>query len=265
MAGILNGIRVLDLSRYIAGPWCGLLLADLGAEVIKVEKAGVGDETRTLGPWKNGKTLYYPAFNRNKKSVTVNFRDKKGVELIKGLIKESDVLLENFRPGTMKKMGLDYSEVKKINPRIVMASVSGYGQVGPYAERPAFDSIIEAMSGMMRYKADSSPTYSRGPVMDTMGAMYACLGIVLALYNRVHTGRGQYIDQSMYAAGITIRQMDLMNYEVTGEQIGESTADSAPYGFCKAKDGWVNIHAGSNERIWARCCKLIGPSRSGNT
>ena len=253
--GALQGIRVLDLSRYIAGPYCGLLLADMGAEVIKIEKAGVGDETRYLAPWKNGVSLYYPAYNRNKKSVTVNFRDPEGIELIKKLVKTADVVLENFRAGTMEKMGLGYETLREINPRIVMASVTGFSQKGPYSNKVAFDTIISAISGVANITPHGVVT-SRGFVNDIMGAMYAAYGIAMALYEREHTGEGQYVDVSMYGSSTVLRSVAMADYAMNGDKADENLIDCAPYGYTQTKDGWLAFHAGTDP-IFPRLLKVI--------
>ena len=208
MPGILNGIRVLDMTRYIAGPYCGMLLADAGAEVIKVEKINGGDDTRQLAPWKNGISLYFPAYNRNKKSVAVDFRSKEGIALIKKLVAESDVLIQNFRAGTMEKMGLGYDSLKEINPRLIMASVSGFGQSGPYRDRPAFDNIIAAMASVCRV-TEYGPFTGRGALNDYMAAMYAAMGILLALIERENIGKGQHLDVSMFASSAMLRTINI--------------------------------------------------------
>lgn len=255
MNGILNGIRVLDLSRYIAGPYCGVLLADMGAEVIKVEKLNGGDETRTLGPWKDGTSLYFPGYNRNKKSVTVNFRTPEGIALIKKLVDTADVVLENFRTGTMKKMGLDYESLKEINPKIIMVSVTGFGQTGPCSTKAAFDNIISAMSGVARTTPRGIAT-GRGAMHDFMAAMYAAYGIALALYERNQTGKGQYIDVGMYASSAMLRSVAIADYAMNGEFAFEDKDDSAPYGYIPTKDGWLAFHAGTDP-MYSRLLTVI--------
>ena len=243
MSRILEGIRVLDMTRYIAGPYCGMLLADAGAEVIKIEKISGGDETRQLGPWKDGVSLYFPAYNRNKKSVAINFRSKEGIELIKQLIAQSDVLLQNFRAGTMEKMGLSYDVLEKINPKLIMASVSGFGQTGPYRDRPAFDNIIAAMSGMCRVTEYGAFT-GRGAVNDFMAAMYATIGILMALIDRQRTGKGQHLDISMFSSSTMLKFTGLAEagMGVPAKEIDKD--DCAPYGYAPTKDGWIAYHAG---------------------
>ena len=246
MAGILEGIRVVDLSRYIAGPYCSQLLANMGAEVIKVEKPGEGDTSRTVGPWKDGVSLFFQTVNVNKKSVTADTRTPEGLEIVKKLIAESDILLENFRVGVMAKMGLSYEEVKKINPRIIMVSVTGFGQTGPMKNRIAFDGIISSMSGVTRIE-DGEIQRSKGAIHDHIAAMYAAMGAVLALYDRQRTGEGQYVDVSMLASSTVIRSDSIAEAYLSGEEAAMSGDDSAPYGYLKAKDGFINYHAGTNQ------------------
>jgi len=174
MAGILEGVRVVDLTRYIAGPYCGVLLADMGAEVIKVERPGRGEVSRIVAPWKDGVSLFFPPYNRNKKSVAADLRTPEGLEIAKRLIAKSDVVIENFRAGTMEKMGLSYEQLKKINPGIILVSVTGFGQTGPLRDRLAFDGIISAMSGVTRMEKGDIQR-SKGPLHDYMAAMYGAM------------------------------------------------------------------------------------------
>ncbi len=245
MAGILEGIRVVDLSRYIAGPFCSKLLADLGAEVIKIEKPGEGDISRTVGPWKDGVGLFFQTCNVNKKSVTADMRTPEGLQIVKDLIARSDVLLENYRVGVMAQMGLSYEEVRAINPRIVMVSVTGFGQTGPMKDRIAFDGIISSMSGVTRIE-DGEIQRSKGAIHDHIAAMYAAMGTVLALYDREHTGKGQFVDVAMLAASSVIRSDSIAEAYLSGEEAAMSGDDSAPYGYLKTKDGFINYHAGTN-------------------
>ena len=248
MGQLLEGIRVLDMSRYIAGPYCGLLLADMGAEVIKVEKMGLGDETRQLGPWIDGVSLYFPAYNRNKKSVSIDFRSEQGQQDLRNLIKDADVVLENFRPGTLAKMGLSFEEMQKINPKIILTSVSGFGQEGPYSERAAFDVIVSAMGGFYKLFPDKAP--ERGgaglPIADTMAAMYGCIGTLAALVYRDHTGIGQHVDAAMYSGLAAMHNTTVAQYALTGQLPAEEVPDCAPQGTVKCKDGYVNLHGGTD-------------------
>jgi len=243
MSDILKGVRVLDLCRYVSGPYCCLMLADMGAEVIKVERPGIGDDTRHYPPWKNGVNLYYPGFNRNKKSVTLNFRSKEGIGLLRKLIEKSDVIVENFRAGTMEKMCLGYEEVKAINPRIIMASISGFGQTGPFRDRAGFDGNIMAMSGLSRI----TPTgvyKCNGPIADVMSGQNAAFGIMLALYEREKTGKGQYIDVSMYGSAVMPMMQWIADEDANPSVEWTHRNEFSPFGHVKAKDGWLNFNAG---------------------
>lgn len=255
MSGILSGIRVIDLTRYIAGPYCGQLLADMGAEVIKIEKPGTGEITRTAGPWKDSISLFFQACNRNKKSVTADMRTPEGLEIAKRLIAKSDVLVENFRAGTMEKMGLGYEEVKKLNPGVVMISITGFGQAGPLRDRLAFDGIVSSMSGVTRMEGGHVER-SKGPIHDYIAAMYGAMGGILALYEKQKTGNGQYIDVSMLAGSSMIRSMAIADAYLNGDEAAMASDDSAPYGYLRASDGWVNYHAGTNP-IYRNLLKLI--------
>lgn len=244
MKKILEGIRVLDLGRIISAPYCAMLLADMGAEVIKVEKAETGDDMRTMS------VFDYPAVNRNKKSVTIQFRSEEGKKLLSSLIQKSDILLENFRPGTMEKMGFGYEEVKKINPRIIMASVSGFGQTGPYRERAAFDSIIQALSGIMSVTGtrQGGPARIGAPILDHMSGVFAFAGIMLALYDRDKTGEGQYIDISMLDSAVPMLFTHIPNYSALGIIAGPSDANApvaVPSGTFAARDGYIYLNGGT--------------------
>lgn len=255
MTGVLEGIRVIDLTRYIAGPYCGTLLADMGAEVIKIEKPGTGEATRTVGPWKDGVSLFFPAYNRNKKSVTADLRTPQGIEIAKKLIAGSDVVIENFRVGVMERMGLAYEDIKKINPGIIMVSVTGFGQTGPMSERTAFDGIISSVSGVTRIEKGRVER-SKGPLHDYMAAMYAAYGTMLALYDRIKTGKGQFLDVSMMAGSAMIRTTAIADASLNGDDAAVSGDDSSPYGYLKAADGWINFHAGT-DALYRRLLLLI--------
>lgn len=255
MNGILSGVRVVDLSRFIAGPYCGVLLADMGAEVIKIEKPGTGEVTRELGPWHDGVGLFYPPYNRNKKSVTADMRKPEGIEIAKKLIAQSDVVLENYRAGTMEKMGLGYEDLKRIKPDIIMVSVSGFGQSGPLRDKLAFDGIISAMSGVTRIERDHIER-SKGAIHDYMAALHAVYGTMLALYDKLRTGRGQFVDVSMLASSTMIRTSSIADADLNGDEAAMTGDDSAPYGYLRCSDGWLNYHAGP-DAIYANLLRVI--------
>jgi len=247
MALPLEGVRVADMTQALAGPFGARFLGDLGAEVIKIEAAGKGDMTRNFaGPSVKGESGYFMAINRNKKSLTLNLRTEKGKEIFKELVKVSDVVFENFRAGTTKKMGLDYDVLKEINPRIIYCAVSGYGQSGPYKDRPAFDYIIQALGGVMSVVGEPGrpPVHTGFPIADLGGGIFGVLGILSALYAREKTGAGQYIDISMLDMIISqwafMGQFYLLAGDIPGP-VGSGHVTNVPLGAFKARDGYVVI------------------------
>ncbi|MEQ8186904.1 MAG: CoA transferase [Candidatus Eremiobacterota bacterium] len=259
----LESIKVLDFSRLIAGPYCTMLLGDMGADVIKVEQPGKGDDSRAFGPpFINGESVYFFSFNRNKKSITVNLKTEKGKEIIKELIKKADVLVENFRPGYMEKIGLSYEEVKKLNHRIIYTSVSGYGQTGPYMSRPGYDVVIQGLSGFMSLTGDpeGSPYKVGTSIADLMAAIYAFQGILLALIAREKTGKGQRIDISLLDGLVSLLTYQAGIYFATDNpplRKGNQHPTICPYETFKASDEYINIAVG-NDKFWYIFCDLIG-------
>lgn len=253
--GPLSGIRVLDLGRHISCPTCGMTLGDMGAEVIKVEKAKTGDDTRHSGKFKNGVSLYYPTENRNKKSVTVNFRSEGGKKILRELIVRSDVLIENFRPGTMEKMGFSWETVHELNPKLIMASINGYGKGSPYQNRPAFDSVMAATTGIMDLnRAEDGPRITGGIwFIDILAGMWTTIGILAALHRRESTGLGQYIDTAMYDSCMFSLNTFLPYYDQSGVISRNSTKNAydCPAGRFKCKDGYVICLAG-NDSLFER-------------
>jgi CoA:oxalate CoA-transferase len=255
MAGCLDGIRVLDLGRYQAGPRCAMLLSDLGAEVIKVEAPG-GDESRSLGH------VYWAAYNRGKKSITLNLRCEKGKAVLKELVPRVDMLLQNFRPGVMDAMGLDYQTLRGLNPGLIMINVSGFGQVGPYRHRPAYDPIGQAMSGLMSFTGfpDGPPVMTNSPIIDRITALHATIGALAALHHRDMTGQGQSLDVCLLDTGFTLMEIPIAQYLLTGKEPqrrGNSPGGIAPSNTYRARDGWVYILAVPQD-MWARFCRAIG-------
>lgn len=253
--GPLAGVRVLDLGRHISCPTCGMTLGDLGAEVIKVEKRVWGDDTRHSGEHYNGVNLYYPTENRNKKSVTINFRSDEGKKLLRELIKKSDVLIENFRPGTMEKMGLDWETIHELNPRLIMASINGYGKGSPYYMRPGFDSIMAASSGIMDInRSENGPRITGGIwFIDIMAGMWATIAILAALRSRESTGKGQYIDSAMYDSCLFALNTFIPFFDQSGIITRNSTKNAydCPAGLYHSKDGQVLCLAGQDS-LFAR-------------
>ncbi len=259
----LDGIKVLDLSRVLAGPFCTMILGDMGAEIIKIERPGKGDDTRAFGPpFKEGESAYFLSINRNKKSITLNIKTDKGREVIKQLIKSSDVLVENFRPGALKKLGLDYDSIKKLNPRLIYASISGFGHTGPLSAKPGYDLAIQGLGGIMSLTGDpDGPPYKIGVSQaDLVAGLYAVQGILLALYAREKTGKGQKIDIGMLDCQISLLTFQAGIYFMTGispKRKGNQHPTICPYETFKAKDRYINIAVG-NDTLWQKFCTIIG-------
>jgi CoA:oxalate CoA-transferase len=262
MAGALAGVRVVDLARVISGPFCAMLLADMGAEVIKVE--GIeGEPARSGAPRVPGGSAYWITHNRNKKSITLNLRTEKGKDILRDLVRKSDIVVENFRPGVIAQIGFDYERLKTIKEDIILISVSGFGQTGPYAHRPAYDQIVQAMGGLAWVTGHPGCPPARAGVYvgDYLPGLYAAFGGVLALYHRDHTGRGQHIDVSMMDAVVSMMGIPIANYLITGfaaERRGNRNMYSpiAPNNTYQLADGWVEI-VGSNNEHFRRFCLAL--------
>ena len=256
--GALNGIRVLDLGRYQAGPRAALVMARLGAEVIKVEGPG-GDESRRHGPFVRGQSVYWVQYNSGKKSLGLNLRTEKGKEILRELVKVSDILIQNFRPGTIDKMGFSYENLKALNKGIIMVNVSAYGQYGPYKDRIGFDPIGQAISGMMMLNGfpGMPPIRTHNPVIDRITSLHATIGALAALHERQLSGEGQCVDVCLADTGFTMTEIQCSAYlgaEIVTERNGNGSGTSNVY---KAKDGWVLLSAQS-DNIWPRFCDAIG-------
>ncbi|MBC2715893.1 MAG: CoA transferase [Desulfobacteraceae bacterium] len=230
MRSMLEGIRVIDFTTTVAGPGCTFFLCDLGAEVIKVEKPGSGDEARLFPPYKGNQSASFAVLNRGKKGITLDLKKPEGVSLFKELILKSDVLVENFRPGVMERLGLSYNQLKKINPKLVMCSISGYGQYGPLSSQPAYDAVIQAMSGLMSTTGypDGPPLRTGTLIVDICSAIYAAFGICAALFAREKTGEGEYLDVAMFDVAIQLLEAKFVDYTVTGN-IPQRTGNRYPY------------------------------------
>lgn len=262
MSGCLAGLKVVDLTRLLAGPYSTLMLGDLGADIIKIENTENGDDSRFFTPIINGFSAYFASVNRNKKSLTLNLKKEEGKQIFFELIKEADVLVENFRPGVMKKLGLDYPILRDINPRIIYASCSGFGQTGPWSDKPAYDIVVQGLGGVMSITGtpETSPNRVGTSIGDIAAGMYTAIGILAALYERNTSGVGQAIDVSMLDGQIAIMENAIARYFATGnnpEPIGNRHPSTAPFDTFKAKDGYV-IVAIANERNWETFCKMIG-------
>ncbi len=259
--GPLQGLRVLDLTRVLVGPFATMLLGDLGAEVIKVERPGEGDESRHVEPIKDGESHYFLAINRNKLGIAVDMKQPAGREVIVELARRSDVFLENFRPGVAKRLGLDYETLREVNPRLVYCSISAFGQTGPYASRSALDIAIQAMSGVMSVtgEADGPPTRMGLPMADLCGGLYAVAGVLSGVYERQQTGRGQFIDFSMLDGMVGMLMYMATRVFMSGEdspKIGTGHYGIVPYGAFPASDGHIVI-ANIGEMFWPKICAAI--------
>lgn len=257
----LDGIRVVDLTRVLSGPFCTMLLGDMGAEVIKVEPPGQGDPVREQGGIRDGLSWYFASFNRNKKSVELDLRDPADKALLARLIAGADVLVENFRPGVLAKMGFGPAELEALNPRLVTCSVNGFGSTGPYVDRPAFDFITQAMSGFMSVngRADQPPLRSGQPITDLVAGLYAAFGVVNALRARDLNGRGQHVESAMLNGILSFMAYLASEHLLTGELPARTGNDHplvAPYGLFRARDGEVAV-APSNDMILRRFLRAL--------
>ena len=258
--GALSGLRIVDLTRVLAGPFATMMLADMGAEVIKVEQPGRGDDSRHFAPFCNGESAYYMNLNRGKQGVTLDL--KAGRELFLDLVKTADVLIENYRPGTMERLGLGYDTLKEINPRLVYASVSGFGATGPYRLRPGYDIIAQAMGGLMSTTGwpGGQPTRSGTAMADVLAGLSVTIGLLAALRHRDQTGEGQQVDvalvDSVVASLEIITQIYLTDQRVP-ERIGNRYESCYPYDSFEARDGSVVI-AAANDKLWGLVCRTIG-------
>ncbi|SEQ26425.1 CoA:oxalate CoA-transferase [Faunimonas pinastri] len=262
-AGPLAGLKVLDLSRFIAGPQCGMILADLGADVVKVERPKRGDDVRAIHPQIEGESIYFMVYNRNKRGMTLDFRNLKAQDLLRDLVKEADILIENFRPGTMERMGCGWDELHAINPRLIMARVSGFGQNNSMAQEPCFDGIAQARSGLMEITGtpDGPPTMSGSFIVDYSTSFYASIGILAALQHRHGTGEGQLVDVSLMGSALSLLMTAIPEAKLLGNsisRIGNRDRYSAPAQTFRAKDGrWVHLIAG-NAALFPRFAAMIG-------
>jgi len=260
----LDDIRVIEMGSLLAGPFCGQLLGDFGAEIIKVEDPKAGDPMRQWGREKpQGQSLWWPVVARNKKSVTINLRAPEGQDLIRKLVAEADVLLENFRPGTLERWGLSPEELWKINPGLIVTRVSGYGQSGPYSSRAGFGSIGEAMGGIRHVTgdADRPPARSGVSIGDSLAATYAALGTLVALHNRERTGKGQIVDSAIYEAVLAMMESLLPDWQLGGYERGRSGSvlpNIAPSNVYPTADGDMVLIAGNQDTVFRRLAEVMG-------
>ena len=261
--GPLSGVRVIELGQLIAGPFCGKTLADFGAEVVKIEPPGKGDPLRKWRLLKNGNSVWWEVQSRNKQSVTLDLTQPEGQDVLRLLVKEADVLIENFRPGKMEEWGLGYEELKKLNPGLVMARISGYGQDGPYRDRPGFGIIAESMGGLRYLTAEPGrvPVRVGVSIGDTLAALHAVIGILMALYHRdARKGEGQVIDIALYESVFNCMESLLPEYSAFGivrEAAGSALPGIVPSNAYPCRDGWILI-GGNGDGIFKRLMKAIG-------
>ncbi len=268
--GPLAGLRVLDMTRIIAGPMAGQIFGDLGADVVKIERPGEGDDSRRVGPpWlrtgdgvNTNESTYFQAVNRNKRSVTVDFTTPEGGKLLRTMAAKADILIENYRPGTLLKYGLDYENVSKLNPRLIYCSLTGFGQTGPYSTRSGYDYLVQAMSGLMTVNGpkDGTPTRVGVPIADICAGLYCVIGVLAALNHRTSTGRGQMVDVSLFESQIGILLNAFSSWYNGGMSLGRTGNDhpsSAPYGVFPVDDGHILI-AVFSDREFGRLARALG-------
>ena len=262
MPEALDGVRIIDCSQILAGPFCSMLLADMGADVIKVEKPNGGDDTRRMGPTFVGEeSAAFLAMNRNKRSIVLNFKHPDGVAALKRLVKDADIVIENYRTGTMERLGLGYEDLKKVNPGIIYCSISGFGRTGRYANRAGFDLIAQGLSGLMSFTGvPGSPPVKVGvPIADMNAGIFATYGILTAYIHKLRKGEGQYLEVSLLEAAIAYTVWESASYFATGDvpgPLGSSHRLSAPYQALRTKDGHINIGA-PNQSNYERFCRAI--------
>jgi crotonobetainyl-CoA:carnitine CoA-transferase CaiB-like acyl-CoA transferase len=258
----LSNLKVLDLTSHLSGPYCAMILADHGADVVKIENPNDGDQLRKTPPFQGGESAPFMLWNRNKRSVTLDLKDPKDHQLLLKMAETADIMIENFKPGTASRLGVDYESVSKINPTLIYCSISGFGQTGPYAPRGGFDLIACGMSGLMSINGppDGPPYRIPMPVSDVCGGMNGAIGILTALAARNRTGRGQHVDTSLFESGISLGVYEAANVFANGEvpeRLGQAHRGSAPYQLFPTSDGYVTV-GGAQDNFWRGTCKILG-------
>lgn len=259
--GPLTGLVVLDLTRILSGPFCTMILADFGAQVIKIESPEKGDDSRLIGPYVKDQSAYFMSVNRGKKSMTLNLKTPEGRDLLKEMIVRADILVENYRPVTMDKWGLSYEEVRKINPRLIYTSISGFGHSGPYMKLPAYDIVVQGMSGLMSITGQEGgpPTRVGTSVGDLVPALLATVGILMALFSRTFSGEGQRLDIAMLDGLVAILENAIARTQVSGEvpkPIGSRHPSITPFDAFAVKDGYIIVAAG-NPKLFEDLCRIL--------
>ncbi len=262
MARALEGLKVLDLTRVLAGPYATMILGDMGADIIKIEAVKTGDDSRAFGPYVNGESAYFMSINRNKRSITMNLKNPEAVKTFKEMVKKADVVVENYRPGTMEKFGLGYDVLKELNPRLIYASASGFGQTGPYSKRAAYDAVVQAMGGIMSITGQEggAPTRVGTSVGDITAGLFCAIGILGALCSRDKTGVGQMVDVAMLDCQVAILENAIARYMVSGvspKPQGNRHPSIVPFETFETSDGNIMVSAG-NDKLWASFCRVIG-------
>ncbi|HWL29158.1 MAG TPA: CoA transferase, partial [Burkholderiaceae bacterium] len=258
----LNGIRVLDLTRVVSGPFCTMLLGDLGADVVKIEEPVNGDDSRAFGPpFSGGESAYFLSVNRNKRSCAINLKSDEGIQLVRQLVRRADVIIDNFRPGTMSRLGLDHDALRAENPRLISCSITGFGQTGVDAQRPGYDLILQGESGIMDITGDPDglPTKVGTSIADLITGQYASQAIMAALLERSNTGKGHHVDIAMLDCMASLLTFNAGIYFTTGEsprRKGNAHPTIAPYESFQASDGWLNIGV-ANDKFWQLFCGVI--------
>ena len=260
--GALCGVKILDLTRVLAGPVCTMMLADMGADVIKIEIPGKGDDSRAFSPFQNGESAYFMNLNRNKKGITLNMKAPEGKKVFLEMVKKADMVVENFRPGVMDRFGFGYEELKKINPGIIYGAVSGFGHTGPYSQRPGYDAIGQAMSGLMSTTGwpETIGTRIGTPMADYLAGQSAAIALLAALHYREKTGEGQKVDIGLMDAGIASMQVIQPYYLVEGrlpQRIGNRYESNYPTDGFPTKDGQIMVSA-ANDKLWRAMCRAMG-------
>jgi crotonobetainyl-CoA:carnitine CoA-transferase CaiB-like acyl-CoA transferase len=261
MANALDGVRIIDFTSHLSGPFCTMLLSDMGADVIKVERPGLGDESRKSAPYVNGVSAFNMQANRNKRSVVLDLKTEQGRADCQRLIDSADVVVENYKPGTMEKLGFGYAALKARNPRLIYTAISGFGQTGPYSHRGGFDLMAQAMSGLMSIcgEVNGDPLRLPIPISDLTGGMYGALGTLNALYARERTGKGQLVDVSLFESALSFSPYEVSGFFATGKRptrIGATHRNAAPYQNFRTADGWLALGA-ATQVLWLKFCDEV--------